>query len=164
MLDPGLAFGTGTHPTTALCLEWLDAHNLENTCLVDYGCGSGILAVAGALLGCDEVIGVDNDPQALQASTANAARNQVTDTIKVFSPEDFPSTEADFLVANILAGPLMELAEKICHCVKLGGSLALSGILAEQAQSVTDAYSAWIKFDPIKQKEDWVRISGMRIR
>ncbi|MCG8315840.1 MAG: 50S ribosomal protein L11 methyltransferase [Pseudomonadales bacterium] len=164
LLDPGLAFGTGTHPTTALCLEWLDAMDLDGKRMVDYGCGSGILAVAGALLGCNQVLGIDNDPQALLASNANAERNQVSHLIQVFSPDSFPNTEADVLVANILAGPLIQLAEKICQCIKPGGHIALSGILAEQATAVSEAYAPWITLDPIAQKEDWVRMSGVRIR
>ena len=162
LLDPGLAFGTGTHPTTHLCLAWLDAQDLTDALLIDYGCGSGILGVAGALLGCREVIGVDNDPQALTATRDNASRNQVASRINVFSPESFEPTEADFVVANILAGPLISLAPRIATLVKPGGGLALSGILAEQADSVKAAYAPWIDFDPVTQKEDWVRISGIR--
>lgn len=162
LLDPGLAFGTGTHPTTHLCLAWLDAQHLENSLLVDYGCGSGILGVAGALLGCRQVLGVDNDPQALIASRSNAGRNGVSDTIEVFSPEAFHPVEADYVVANILAGPLIELAPNIAALLKPGGKLALSGILQEQADNVQKAYAPWIDFDPVTQKEDWVRISGTK--
>ena len=162
LLDPGLAFGTGTHPTTHLCLAWLDQQALEGSLLVDYGCGSGILGVAGALLGCREVQAIDNDPQALIATRANAERNGVSSQINVFSPETFTPGEADFVVANILAGPLIELAPRIATLVKPGGRMALSGILAEQAQIVRQAYEPWIDFDPTEQKEDWVRISGMR--
>lgn len=162
LLDPGLAFGTGTHPTTALCLEWLDEQNLQGKTLVDYGCGSGILAVAGALLGCEKVLGVDNDPQALIASKDNATRNQVKNKIQVYSPESFTGEFADALVANILAGPLIELAPNIAQLIKPGGKIALSGILQEQAEQVQQAYAPWIQFDPVKTKEDWVRISGER--
>lgn len=163
LLDPGLAFGTGTHPTTHLCLEWLDSQQLQDCLLVDYGCGSGILGVAGALLGCRQVLGVDNDPQALIASRDNATRNKVADKVKVFSPETFQAEAADAVVANILAGPLIELAPKIATLIKPGGKLALSGILAEQAEDVMKAYAAWIEFDPVAHKEEWVRISGTRI-
>ena len=162
MLDPGLAFGTGTHPTTALCLAWLDQQDLNDKSLLDYGCGSGILAVAGALLGCSMVQGVDNDPQALIASKDNAARNKVAEQIAVFSPETFPAGQFDVVVANILAGPLIELASKIAERINPKGLIALSGILKEQAEQVLEAYQPWIDFDPVEQQGDWVRISGQK--
>lgn len=162
LLDPGLAFGTGTHPTTHLCLAWLDAQDLADKTLIDYGCGSGILAVAGALLGCDTVIGVDNDPQALLATDNNARRNQVSDRIKAFSPESAPTEPGDVLVANILAGPLIDLAPRLAALVKPGGRIALSGILQSQADSVIQAYRPYFHLEPLAQREDWVRISGLR--
>ena len=141
MLDPGLAFGTGTHPTTALCMEWLDSQDLTDSLVVDFGCGSGILGIAALKLGGKRVVGIDIDPQAIEASTANAARNGVAGQIELYLPKDQPKLEADVVVANILAGPLAELSQIISAYVRPGGLLALSGILESQAQSVIDAYS-----------------------
>ncbi|MEO8010906.1 MAG: 50S ribosomal protein L11 methyltransferase, partial [Dokdonella sp.] len=131
-LDPGLAFGTGTHPTTALCLEWLDGLELNDKTVIDYGCGSGILAMAAAALGAREVIAIDNDPQALAASADNAQRNGIADRIKLAAPDGAAIEPADVLVANILAGPLHELAPRFAASLKPGGALALSGILHGQ--------------------------------
>ncbi len=161
-LDPGLAFGTGTHPTTALCLEWLDGAPLQNAEVVDYGCGSGILAIAALLLGARQVVGVDNDPQALLATRQNAERNDVQDRLDIVSPERFKGAPCDVLVANILAGPLVELAPRLSGLVKPGGCIALSGILDHQAQSVLDAYAPYFDLAPVSQREEWVRISGTR--
>ncbi len=162
-LDPGLAFGTGTHPTTALCLEWLDAQPLEGQTLLDFGCGSGILAVAGLKLGAAQAIGIDIDPQAIQASEENAKRNGVAEQLTLFLAEQAPAAvEADVVVANILAGPLKELAEPICTHLKPGGTLALSGVLAAQAAQVADAYRPWIEIDAIIERDEWVRISGRK--
>jgi ribosomal protein L11 methyltransferase len=163
ILDPGLAFGTGTHPTTALCLEWLDSLDLSNKEVIDFGCGSGILAIAAIKLGAKKVTGVDIDYQAIDASTANAERNDVVDQLALYLPEDQPANlQADVLVANILAGPLKELAPLIAEKVKTGGKLALSGLLQEQAQDVSDFYSQWFDMDPACHKEDWSRLSGIR--
>ena len=161
-LDPGLAFGTGTHPTTALCLEWLDGEDLAGKTVIDYGCGSGVLAIAALKLGAARVAGVDNDPQALAASGDNAERNAVADRLDLYAPEEFPAVPADALVANILAGPLDELAAHIARCVKPGGGLALSGILEGQQAPLVQRYAEW--FDPIAvdTREDWVRITGRR--
>ncbi len=125
-LDPGLAFGTGTHPTTALCLEWLDGIELAGRSVIDYGCGSGVLAIAALKLGAARVAGVDNDPQALEASRDNAARNGVDDRLELFMPEEFADAPAEVFVANILAGPLGELAPRFAANVRPGGLLALS--------------------------------------
>jgi ribosomal protein L11 methyltransferase len=125
MLDPGLAFGTGTHPTTALCLTWLDSLDLSGKTVVDFGCGSGILSLAELKLGAEKVIGIDIDPQALQASLANAERNNVADRLELFLPKDQPAFKADVVVANILAGPLRELAPTIIEFVADKGLLAL---------------------------------------
>ncbi len=164
MLDPGLAFGTGTHPTTALCLEWLDAQHLENLQLLDYGCGSGILGIAGLLLGAREMIGVDIDPQALEATEENARRNGLDlKRLTLCYPEQCPELQADVLVANILAGPLVELAPTLAGLVKPGAPFALSGILAEQAEQIQAAYAHYFNLDPIAQKEDWIRVSGRRL-
>lgn len=163
MLDPGLAFGTGTHPTTALCMQWLDATIEPQQTVVDFGCGSGILGIAALKLGAKRVIGVDIDPQAIEASTANAKRNNVAGQIELYLPKDQPSNfQADVVVANILAGPLAELKQVISSYVKPGGKLALSGILESQAQSVIDAYSDEFSFEPIAVQEEWVRLSAQK--
>jgi ribosomal protein L11 methyltransferase len=162
MLDPGLAFGTGTHPTTALCMEWLDAQDLSGSLVVDFGCGSGILGIAALKLGARRVVGIDIDPQAIEASTANAARNDVAGQIELYLPKDQPKLAADVVVANILAGPLAELSQIISAYVRPGGLLALSGILESQAQSVMDAYSAEFDFDPVAVKDEWVRLSARK--
>lgn len=162
MLDPGLAFGTGTHPTTALCMEWLDAQDLSDSLVVDFGCGSGILGIAALKLGARRVVGIDIDPQAIEASTANAARNDVAGQIELYLPKDQPKLAADVVVANILAGPLAELSQIISAYVRPGGLLALSGILESQAQSVIDAYSNEFDFDPVAVKDEWVRLSARK--
>lgn len=162
MLDPGLAFGTGTHPTTALCLTWLDGQELGGQTVIDYGCGSGILGIAALKLGAGRVIGVDIDPQAIEASRENAARNGVENGVELYLPADRPQLQADVLVANILAGPLRELASDIASLVKPGGRLALSGILATQAEEVRAAYLPWFEMDAPVEQEEWVRLSGIR--
>jgi ribosomal protein L11 methyltransferase len=158
-LDPGLAFGTGTHPTTALCLEWLDGQDVTGKCVVDYGCGSGILGIAAALKGAERVVCVDHDPQALEATLENAARNGVTGLVQLLAPEAYCENSADFVLANILAGPLVELVPVLLGSVKPGGTIVLSGILEEQAGSVADAYRA--DCDEICQYEldGWVRMT-----
>ncbi|WP_263082181.1 50S ribosomal protein L11 methyltransferase [Endozoicomonas sp. Mp262] len=164
MLDPGLAFGTGTHPTTALCLEWLEKQEtMEGSQVIDYGCGSGILAIASLLLGAENVTGVDLDPQALEATIDNAQRNKIApERLKVYLPEDFPEVQAEIVVANILAGPLVSLAPRLAGLVKPEGKLALSGILAEQAEEVLHAYSPWFDLEPPVIQDGWVLISGKR--
>lgn len=158
MLDPGLAFGTGTHPTTRLCLEWLDGHDIKEKTVIDYGCGSGILALAAALLGAASVIGVDNDPQALVASLDNARRNGVN--IQAYLPGEAPTDPVDILVANILAGPLIDLAPRLAALVKPGGAIVLSGILPEQADAVSSTYSEWFSLHPAVTHDGWVRLDG----
>lgn len=160
MLDPGLAFGTGSHPTTRLCLEWLDANDIQGKTVIDYGCGSGILALAAALLGAEQVIGVDNDPQALVATLDNAQRNGVS--IQVFLPREAPQEPVDIMVANILAGPLIELAPQLAALVKAGGAVALSGILPEQAEDVANAYSEWFAMQPPVEQDGWIRLEGVK--
>lgn len=163
MLDPGLAFGTGTHPTTALCLEWLDGQQLDDTYVIDYGCGSGILGIAALLLGANKAIGIDIDPQALQATKDNLLRNNLNDdSLEVFLPEDQPSDKADTLVANILAGPLVQLAPTIQSLIKPHGKLCLSGLLANQGEEICETYSQWFDLDPVCIKEGWIRVTGTK--
>ena len=163
LLDPGLAFGTGTHPTTALCLEWLDGQDLNDCTVIDFGCGSGILAIAALLLGAPQAIGTDIDPQALEASRDNAGRNGIDPArFPVYLPADMPQQPAEVVVANILARPLVSLAPQITALVKAGGRLALSGILAEQAEEVHAAYADAFDLDPTAIKDGWVRISGVK--
>ena len=163
MLDPGLAFGTGTHPTTAMCLQWLDSLDLTDKTVIDFGCGSGILAIAALKLGAKHVVGIDIDPQAILASRDNAERNGVSERLSLYLPKDQPENlSADVVVANILAGPLRELAPLISVLPVAGGHLGLSGILASQAQSVADAYQDLFELDPVAEKEEWCRITGVK--
>ncbi|HEB99044.1 MAG TPA: 50S ribosomal protein L11 methyltransferase, partial [Thiotrichales bacterium] len=158
-LDPGLAFGTGTHPTTALCLEWLDAHPPAGHAVLDYGSGSGILAVAALKLGAERLWAVDIDPQALQSTRDNATRNGVEGGLSVGLPDALPADAVfDLLLANILANPLIELAPALAGRVKPGGDILLSGILAQQAEAVRTAYAPWFALDDAVAREDWVRI------
>ncbi len=160
MLDPGLAFGTGTHPTTALCLEWLEGLDLTGKTVIDFGCGSGILAIAAIKLGAEKVIGIDIDPQALQASRDNAERNGVAEQLEVYLPQNQPEgLIADVVVANILAGPLRELAPVIKGLVKPNGDLAMSGVLDTQAEDVANYYRDELHIDPIVEQNEWCRIS-----
>jgi ribosomal protein L11 methyltransferase len=161
-LDPGLAFGTGTHPTTALCLEWLDGQPLADRTVIDYGCGSGILAIAALLLGARTAVAVDNDPQALLATRDNAERNGIApERLLTCLPEQLPAElSADVVVANILAGPLRELAPTLAGLCAAGGRLALSGILAEQAAAVADAYRPWFAIAAPATRAEWVRLDG----
>jgi ribosomal protein L11 methyltransferase len=161
-LDPGLAFGTGHHATTALCLRWLDGATLAGAQVLDYGCGSGILAIAALRLGAASAIAVDHDPQALEATRANALDNGVNDKLMVCTPEDLPETQADVVLANILAGPLVELAPLLCRRVGVGGRLVLSGLLIGQQREITAAYGHRFDFDPPRVKEDWVLLSARR--
>ena len=161
-LDPGLAFGTGTHPTTALCLEWLASHDLTGKMVIDYGCGSGILAVAAILLDAKIAHAVDIDPQALTATQSNALKNNVQDKINSYLPEQFDPLKADIVLANILAKPLIDMSEQICALLVSGGQLVLSGILHEQAESVISAYRQAIIFNPLVQQEDWIRLDGIK--
>tara|TARA_B100000700_G_scaffold326660_1_gene438856 strand:- start:28 stop:849 length:822 start_codon:yes stop_codon:yes gene_type:complete len=162
LLDPGMAFGTGTHPTTAMCLEWLDANVKGGEQVVDFGCGSGILGIAALKLGSAKAMGIDIDKQALLSTQENAERNQVADQFDVFLPEQHPNAQADLVLANVLAGPLRELSDIIKGFVKPGGRLVLSGILERQAQSVMDAYAPEIEFETPTQQEEWVMLAGYR--
>ena len=169
-LDPGLAFGTGTHPTTSLCLRWLDqnipdSHSRQDT-LLDYGCGSGILAIAACMLGIAHADGVDIDPQALTATHDNAETNRVRDKIETFLPDDFQKqhadTQYDIVIANILSGPLAELASMLAGHTKTGGDIVLSGILREQAEHLVVTYSQFFKMDEPVFEEDWVLLHGIK--
>jgi ribosomal protein L11 methyltransferase len=161
-LDPGLAFGSGTHPTTALCLEWLDGLDLAGKTITDYGCGSGILAIAALKLGAAGAVGVDNDPQALTASADNAERNDVADRLALFLPEDVAADAADVFIANILAGPLGDLAPTFAAAAKAGAPFAISGILIGQQEELLLRYAEWFDELRVDTREDWVRISGRR--
>ena len=161
-LDPGLAFGSGTHATTALCLEWLESLDLHDKAVLDVGCGSGILAIAALKLGATGAVGIDNDPQALLASRDNAERNDVADRLQVFAPEDAPDQTYPVVVANVLASALDALAERIASYVAPGGMLALSGILEGQQHELIARYGAWFDGLQVAQREDWLRISGVR--
>lgn len=161
-MDPGLAFGTGTHPTTALCLEWLDACPPKDREVLDFGCGSGILAIAALRLGAGHATAVDIDPQALQACAENAARNGVSDRIDIMLPGDLPAGTVDVLLANILANPLIDLAENLAARVRPGGTIVLSGILEEQGEAVAAAYHPWFNLLSSVVREGWVRLKGVR--
>ncbi len=161
-LDPGLAFGTGTHPTTSLCLQWLDAHPPQGLQVVDYGCGSGILAIAALKLGARHALGTDIDEQALWASEENARRNGVEACLSLALPEALATAPVDLLLANILANPLITLAPQLAALVKSGGNLLLSGLLEEQAALVMEAYAAWFDFQPVQLQEGWACLHGVR--
>ncbi|MBN8481461.1 MAG: 50S ribosomal protein L11 methyltransferase [Xanthomonadales bacterium] len=166
-LDPGLAFGTGTHPTTALCLEWLDGLDLRGRRVLDYGCGSGILAIAAALLDAERVLAIDNDPQALVASADNARRNGVAERIDLAGPGAGAGGEGnrfEVLVANILAGPLQELAPVFAERIADDGLLALSGILVGQHEDLLARYAVWFDDLAVNIRDGWVRIDGRRRR
>lgn len=163
MLDPGLAFGSGGHATTSMCLRWLEAANLKGKRVIDYGCGSGVLAIGAALLGAGEVIAVDNDPQAITATRDNCDRNNIAEElITTFPPEQLPIEKADILVANILAEPLLELAPRFAELLSPGGSLVLSGLLEEQISSLLPTYGQWFDMEPPLQEQEWVRLTGTR--
>lgn len=159
-LDPGLAFGTGSHPTTRLCLRWLDAHLAGNETLLDYGCGSGILAIAAVKLGAARVDGVDIDAQAVTASCDNATLNDVTAHFCL--PGDLADGQYDIVVANILTNPLKGMAPLLAGRVRAGGQIVLSGILAEQAEEVMTVYREWFHFAPPEVDEGWVRLAGVK--
>lgn len=164
-LDPGLAFGTGTHATTALCLARIAALKLEGLSVLDYGCGSGILAVAALLRGAESAVGLDIDPQAVTASAANAQANGVADRLRVELPDpsgELTTSPSDLVVANILAGPLIALAPQIAAAVAPGGRLLLSGVLDAQSPSVAEAYETWIEFTEPARQDGWVMLEGKR--
>ncbi len=162
-LDPGLAFGTGTHPTTRLCLQWLDHTDIKGKSVCDYGCGSGILGIAALKLGATELTAVDIDPKALTETELNAKRNQVShENYKLLLPEEQPVEQYELVIANILAGPLLELADRLQAMTASGGQLLLSGILEKQAQEVMNQYQHWFDLLPYTQDDGWVRIEGRK--
>jgi ribosomal protein L11 methyltransferase len=163
-LDPGLAFGTGTHATTAMCLSWLDEQVREGQVAIDYGCGSGVLAVAAAKLGARDAYAFDIDPQALTATRDNAAANHVAGQVHVVETDDALPRGADILLANILCGPLCELAPRFADLTAPGGKIVLAGLLATQADEVTRAHSAWFDISPFATKDGWTALSGTRRR
>ncbi|MFC5432011.1 50S ribosomal protein L11 methyltransferase [Paraburkholderia denitrificans] len=159
-LDPGLAFGTGSHPTTRLCMEWLEQNVKPGASLLDYGCGSGILAILAKKCGANPVIGIDIDPQAVESARQNSARNHADVTYGL--PDDCPPGEFDIVVANILSNPLKLMASMLSSRVKPGGRLALSGILARQAEEVARFYEPWIDISVWREYEGWVCLAGTR--
>lgn len=161
-LDPGLAFGTGTHPTTALCLEWLDQHIHQGILVVDYGTGSGILAIAAKKLGAQKVIAIDNDPQAITATRANAHKNRIGPNFLICLADQQPEFQADILIANILSNVLVTLASKLTKQIKPGGKLALSGILSHQANTVISAYEPHFSDFKVQHRAEWVLISATK--
>ena len=161
-LDPGLAFGTGSHPTTAMCLAWLAGEHIDEREAVDYGCGSGILAVASAKLGARRVWAVDSDPQALQATRRNAAANEVGSRVEVRAPQNLPPLTVDLLVSNILANTLSGMAETLSLLLEPGGRLALAGILKEQAPAVVARFAPWCALRAVARRDEWVLLAGNR--
>jgi ribosomal protein L11 methyltransferase len=161
-MDPGLAFGTGTHPTTALCLEWLDGRPMAGARVIDYGCGSGVLAVASVKLGAAEADCFDIDPQALIATRDNAESNGVIDRVRLHNSADSLPAGVDVLLSNILSGPLCELAPRFAALVRPGGDLVLAGLMEHEVSDVTRAYDAWFDIRPFGQREGWVGLSGRR--
>lgn len=162
-LDPGLAFGTGSHPTTRLCMEWIEKHVPANASVLDYGCGSGILAILASKCGAGDVVGIDIDPQAVVTANDNAERNRVAGPHLQFGlPDACPEQTFDIVVANILSNPLKVLASMLCGRVKPGGRIALSGVLERQAEEVAAAYAPWIALEVWRAHEGWVCLSGVR--
>lgn len=163
MLDPGLAFGTGTHPTTSLCLRWLDGTPLKGKTVIDYGCGSGILGIAALLLGAEKVIAVDNDPQALIATRDNARMNGIeADRLATFLPEEIPNIQSELLVANILAKPLEQLRDHFHSLLLDQGEILLSGILESQSETLLKHYSAHFEMAAPETSDGWVCLTGQR--
>jgi len=161
-LDPGLAFGTGTHPTTASCLDWLDAADLAGRTVLDYGCGSGVLALAALRLGAAAACAVDIDPQALLAARQNAARNRLGSQLEVMATDELRDGEWDVVLANILAGPLVELAPRLAAHTRPGGSIVLAGMLEPQAEGVAATYRPWFDMHRFSNRDGWTVLSGRK--
>jgi ribosomal protein L11 methyltransferase len=161
-MDPGLAFGTGTHPTTAMCLEWLDGHVVGHERIIDYGCGSGVLAIAAVRLGASEAHALDIDPQALIATRQNADANDAGACVFTYEEPAALPRSADILVANILSGPLCELAPTFGSVVRPGGWIVLAGLLEQQAADVTRAHGTWFDIHPFAVREGWAGLAGKR--
>ena len=159
-LDPGLAFGTGSHPTTRLCLKWLDTRLKGGESVLDYGCGSGILTIAALKLGAGSAVGVDIDEQAIRASRDNAAQNNVD--AQFYLPDGLPQGQFDIVVANILANPLRMLGEMLAARTKQGGRIVLSGLLDEQVEELSSIYSQWFDIEPAEIDEGWARLNGVK--
>jgi ribosomal protein L11 methyltransferase len=162
-LDPGLAFGTGTHQTTAMCLEWLDAADLAGRTVLDFGCGSGILALAALKLGAAGASATDIDPQALLATRENATRNQLESRIEIWPPQSLPEARWDIVLANILAGPLVELAPRLAGATGPEGRILLAGMLESQAESVANAYRPWFHMSEFSNRDGWTALTGTRL-
>lgn len=163
VLDPGLAFGTGSHPTTSLCLTWLDENIQSEQQVIDYGCGSGILGIAALKLGAKQVFAVDNDEQALESANQNCKQNNLHPPVFVtFLPEDLPIIQADLVIANILAQPLINLAPTLAALTRPGGKILLSGILTDQVENIIIAYNHWFRMQQPVFKEKWVSLAGIR--
>ena len=161
ILDPGLAFGTGSHPTTSLCLNWLDNNLIPSQHIIDYGCGSGVLAIAATLLGASKVYAVDNDPQAITATLSNMEKNRISNqSIQTFSPEALPHVKVDLLIANILANPLIQLSEIFSTLLKPSGKIVLSGILEEQVEKVSYHYRSYFELEEPQLNDGWALIAG----
>lgn len=163
MLDPGLAFGSGTHPTTAMCLEWLEAQSLDGQYVIDYGCGSGILAIAALKLGASRALGVDNDPQAVTATGNNRDANGIgAERLTVALPGEHDTTPADVVIANILSGPLQALMPTLAALVRPGGRLVLSGVLSEQTTPLLERYAVHFDMEPPRRQDEWICVAGRR--
>ena len=165
MLDPGMAFGSGTHPTTAMCMQYLDENPPKDLQVLDYGCGSGVLALASALLGARHVTGVDIDPQAIISATSNAKKNNLTEEIFNFYPvNELSALKCDLLLANILSETLIQLSNELKSLVTIGGNIVLSGVLEYQTEAVVAAYVDGFKITEIKHQDEWVMISAQKLR
>ncbi|MCC7201075.1 MAG: 50S ribosomal protein L11 methyltransferase [Nitrospirae bacterium] len=163
VIDPGQAFGTGTHPTTALCLEWIDRNNLQDLEVVDYGCGSGILAIAAGKVGARHVWATDNDPDALRIADENIRKNCVESCVTVLPPEAMKPCKADVIIANILLKPLISLAPKFADILPPGGTVVLSGLLEEQVDDIVKTYSKWFDLKRPVIKNNWALVEGIRV-
>lgn len=162
-LDPGLAFGTGTHPSTAMCLDWLSLNDIDGKAVLDYGCGSGVLAIAALKLGAASALAIDIDPQAITATLDNAGTNAVGERLACAGIEHELPRQYDIVLANILARPLIELAPKLAAATRLGGHIVLAGLLERQAEEVRAAYAPWFSFEPDGRRDGWNRIAGKKI-